>query len=65
MPERMAGRGLMTAGAIVTIIGLAIVLIKTLRLPGYWTPVIVGLALFSAGAIVWFVSKDDKGGPRA
>ena len=55
----------MTAGAIVTMIGLAIVVIKTLRLPGYWTPVIVGLALFAAGAIVWFVSKDDKGGPRA
>ena len=55
----------MTAGAIVTMIGLAIVLIKTLRLPGYWTPVIVGLALFAAGVIVWVVSKDDKGGPRA
>ena len=54
----------MTAGAIVTMIGLAIVLIKTLRLPGYWTPVIVGLALFAAGVIVWVVSK-DKGGPRA
>jgi hypothetical protein len=65
MAGRMAGRGLMTAGAIVTMVGLAIVVIKTLRLPGYWTPVIVGLALFAAGAIVWVVSKDDKGGPRA
>ena len=61
----MAGRGLMTAGAIVTIIGLAIVLMKTLRLPGYWTPVIVGVALFTAGLIVWLTSRDDRGGPRA
>jgi hypothetical protein len=61
----MAGRGLMTAGAIVTIVGLGIVAIKTLRLPGYWTPVIVGVALFAAGAIVWAMSKDDRGGPRA
>ena len=55
----------MTAGAIVTIIGLAIVLMKTLRLPGYWTPVIVGVALFTAGLIVWLTSRDDRGGPRA
>ena len=61
----MAGRGLMTAGAIVTIVGLGIVAIKTLRLPGYWTPVIVGIALFTAGVIVWAMSKDDRGGPRA
>ena len=54
----------MTAGAIVTIVGLGIVLIKTLRLPGYWTPVIVGVALFLAGAIVWAMSKNDQGGPR-
>ena len=58
----MAGRGLMTAGAIVTIVGLGIVVIKTLRLPGYWTPVIVGVSLFVAGAIVWALSKDGKGG---
>ena len=48
----------MTAGAIVTIVGLGIVLIRTLNLPGYWTPVIVGLALFTAGAIVWATSRD-------
>jgi hypothetical protein len=61
-PVRMAGRGLMTAGAIVTIIGLGIVVMKTLRLPGYWTPVIVGVALFAAGFIVWAMSRDRKGG---
>jgi hypothetical protein len=57
----MAGRGLMTAGAIVTIVGLGIVIMKTLHLPGYWTPVIVGVGLFAAGAIVWALSKDRRG----
>jgi glucose uptake protein GlcU len=58
----MAGRGLMTAGAIVTIVGLGIVLMKTLHLPAYWTPVIVGVALFVAGAIVWAMAKERKEG---
>jgi hypothetical protein len=58
MAVRMAGRGLMTAGAIVTIVGLGIVVMKTLELPGYWTPVIVGVGLFAAGAIVYAMSKD-------
>jgi hypothetical protein len=31
---------------------------RTLQLPGYWTPVIVGVGLFVAGAIVWAISKD-------
>jgi hypothetical protein len=52
----------MTAGAIVTIVGLAIVVMKTFQLPGYWVPVIVGVSLFTAGAIVWALSKDGKGG---
>jgi hypothetical protein len=55
---RTAGRGLMTAGAIVTVVGLGIVIMRTLQLPGYWTPVIVGVGLFAAGAIVWAISKD-------
>jgi hypothetical protein len=58
----MAGRGLMTAGAIVTVVGLGIVIMKTLQLPGYWTPVIVGVGLFTAGAIVYALSKDGRGG---
>ena len=57
-PVRTAGRGLMTAGAIVTVVGLGIVIMRTLHLPGYWTPVIVGAGLFVAGAIVWAISKD-------
>ena len=58
----MAGRGLMMAGAIVTIVGTGIVLIKTLHLPAYWTPLIVGVALFVAGAIVWATSRNGRGG---
>jgi hypothetical protein len=58
----MAGRGLMTAGAIVTIVGLGIVLMKTLQLPGYWMPVIVGVSLFAAGAVVWALSRNGRGG---
>jgi hypothetical protein len=58
----MAGRGLMTAGAIVTVVGLAIVVMKTFQLPGYWVPVIVGIALFVAGAIVSAISRSGKGG---
>ena len=58
----MAGRGLMTAGAIVTLVGLAIVVMKTFQLPGYWVPVIVGVALFLAGALVSAISKNGKGG---
>ena len=52
----------MTAGAVVTMVGLAIVVMKTFRLPGYWVPVIVGLCLFAAGAIVWAISRDRRGG---
>ena len=48
----------MTAGAIVTIVGLGIVIMRTLHLPGYWTPVIVGVGLFTAGVIVWATTKD-------
>jgi len=60
-PERMAGRGLMTAGAIVTVIGLGIVLMKALALPGYWVPVFVGAGLFIVGFFVWTMSRNGKG----
>lgn len=46
-----SGRGLMLAGLIVTLIGLGVVLIRTLAIPREWTPVLVGLALLTAGAI--------------
>ena len=57
---RWAGRGLMTAGAIVSVIGLGIILIKTMRLPGYWMPFIVGVGLLLAGALLWALSRDKS-----
>jgi len=55
---RWAGRGLMTAGAIVSAIGLGIVLMKTINLPTYWMPLIVGVGLFVAGVITWATSRN-------
>ena len=57
MSRAGAGRGLMAAGVIVTIVGLGNVAIRTLDVPGYWMPVIVGIALLVAGAIVWATSR--------
>jgi hypothetical protein len=57
---RWAGRGLMTAGAIVSAIGLGIVLIKTINLPGYWMPLIVGVGLFVAGVVIWLTSRESR-----
>ena len=59
-PGQWAGRGLMTAGMIVTVIGLGIILVKTVRLPGYWMPFIVGVGLLLAGFIVWVTSRDSS-----
>lgn len=54
-----AGRGLMTAGLIVAFIGLCIVLIKVLRVPEYWVPLLVGVGLFLLGFIRWMTSRDS------
>jgi xanthine/uracil permease len=42
--------GLMLAGVLVTLIGLAVVAVRIFELPRYWTPVAVGTALLIAGA---------------
>jgi len=55
---RAAGRWLMVAGAIVTAVGIGIVLIKTLGLPGYWMPLIIGVGLLVAGGITWATSRE-------
>lgn len=57
---RWAGRGLITAGTILTVVGLGIILVKTVRLPGYWMPFIVGVGLLLAGLIVWATSRDSS-----
>lgn len=54
-----SGRGLMTAGLIVAFIGLCIVLIKVLRVPEYWVPLLVGVGLFLLGFIRWMTSHDS------
>ena len=48
--RRCFGDGLMFAGLIVMLVGLAVVVMRTLALPGYWTPVVVGAVLFVIGA---------------
>jgi hypothetical protein len=55
---RMAGRGLMVAGAIVTAVGVGIVLIHTIGLPRYWMTLIIGVGLLVAGAITWATSRN-------
>ena len=46
-----SGKGLMMAGLIVTLIGLGIVLIRAFQVPGYWIPLLIGVALLVAGAV--------------
>ena len=48
--RRCFGNGLMFAGLIVMLIGLAVVVMRTVELPPYWTPVVVGAVLFLIGA---------------
>ena len=57
-PGRIAGRGLMVAGAITTGVGIGIVLVRELKIPGYWMPVFVGIGLLVAGIITWATSRD-------
>ncbi|HET8576905.1 MAG TPA: hypothetical protein VFO18_07395 [Methylomirabilota bacterium] len=45
-----SGKGIMMAGLIVTLIGIAIVLVRALQVPGYWIPLAVGVALLIVGA---------------
>jgi hypothetical protein len=49
----------MTAGAIVTLVGVGIVLVRVLRVPEYWVPLMVGLGLFLVGATRWITSRRD------
>jgi hypothetical protein len=49
MARRCGGNGLILAGVIVTLVGLGVVLIRTLAVPREWVTVLVGLALVGAG----------------
>ena len=55
MPDP-AGRRLMTAGAIVTVVGVCIVLIRVFHVPDYWVPLMVGVGLFLLGFVRWMTS---------
>ena len=45
---------LMLAGLIVTLVGLFLVIRHEMGIPGYWTPLLVGIGLLIAGAL-WSV----------
>ena len=52
-----SGRHLMMAGAIVAVVGLGIILVRELRVPREWIPVIVGVGLFIVGYIRFLTSR--------
>jgi hypothetical protein len=58
MGRRCGGSWMMVAGLIVLIVGLAVALAATLRIPGYWTPALVGAVLFLVGALRWAIGGD-------
>jgi len=47
-----SGNGLITAGVIVTLVGLMIVLVRELHIPRHWVPLLVGVALIVAGVLM-------------
>jgi hypothetical protein len=49
----------MTAGAIVMFVGVCIILVRVLRVPTYWIPLMVGVGLFLMGFIRWLTHKDS------
>ena len=63
MIRRCSGNGLMLAGLIVALVGLASVPAATLEIPRYWTPVLVGTALFLIGALRRRVVSSSGSGP--
>jgi uncharacterized membrane protein HdeD (DUF308 family) len=46
-----SGKGLIVAGLVVSMIGLGIVLFRVLQIPGFWAPLMVGVALLLAGVL--------------
>lgn len=56
------GNGLMTAGVIVTTIGLGLVLVNTFAVPRYWTTLVVGLGLLGLGALRRAMGPGDRRG---
>jgi len=50
---------MMMAGVILTVIGAVIVLVRAFQVPGYWIPLLVGVALLLIGAL----RRSHAGGP--
>ena len=62
MERRCSGIGLMFAGVIVTLIGLAIALRVTLEVPRHWTVFMVGVALILVAAVRrWMGDRHSDG----
>ena len=51
---------LMVAGLVVTLVGLFIVVRHEMRIPSYWTPLLVGIGLLIAGAICAMMRGKSK-----
>ncbi len=47
-----SGHGLITAGVILTLVGLLIVVVRKLHVPRHWMPVLLGVALIVAGLLL-------------
>jgi hypothetical protein len=58
-----SGDQLIAGGAILTLIGVCIVLVKVFQIPGYWVPLIVGLGLLLMGLIRRLGAKDSRHEP--
>ncbi len=59
MARKHSGKSLMTAGAIVSLVGIGVAMVKVIEIPRYWLPLLVGLALFLAGALRWAITRDE------
>jgi len=56
----MKANKLMLAGLIITVVGLFIVIRREMGIPGYYTPLLVGIGLLIAGAIWSVMSGKSK-----
>ena len=54
-----SGAGLIMAGAIVSFVGVCIVLVKTLHVPEYWVPLMVGIGLLLMGIVRRMTRKEE------
>jgi hypothetical protein len=60
MNRPCTGNGLLIAGGIVTLIGLGLVLTRTLNVSREWTTLLIGLALLAAGLLRRASRPDDR-----